>query len=106
MDKYFRFSGVAQRSEYWGVYILAFVLLMILLITGSVFVEAGGGLELFGFLVILASIVANVWLTLSVTVRRCRDAGINPWWAAACYIPYLGAIPWIVIGCLKSDAQT
>ena len=105
MDKYFRFSGLAARSEYWGVYILAFVLLMVLLITGTVLTEAGGGLELFGLLVIFGSVIANFWLTLSVTVRRCRDAGINPWWTAACYIPYLGVIPWVVIGCLKSDVQ-
>ena len=103
MDKYFRFNGTAKRSEYWGVYILAFVLLVILLITGAVITGASGGLEFAGVLIILGSLVANFWLTLSVTIRRCRDAGINPWWTAACYIPYIGAIPWIIIGCLKSD---
>jgi uncharacterized membrane protein YhaH (DUF805 family) len=103
MTQYFRFDGLATRSEYWGVYILAFILLVILLITGTVLIGAGESLELAGILVLVGSIIANVWLTLSVTVRRCRDAGINPWWTAACYVPYLGVIPWIIIGCLKAD---
>ena len=60
-----------------------------------------------GGLVCLAAVVGPCWLAIAATVRRCKDADINPWWTLATLIPYINFIPWIVIGVLptvKKDA--
>jgi len=43
------------------------------------------------------------WAVIATTVRRCRDAGISPWFAGTILIPWFAIIPFIVFGCLKSD---
>jgi uncharacterized membrane protein YhaH (DUF805 family) len=44
-----------------------------------------------------------VWTLLSTTARRCRDAGINPWFSATILIPWIAVIAVIVFGCLKTE---
>ena len=103
MKKYLSFNGVATRSEYWGVTILTFIAFMVTLAIGSALVASGevAG-TILGGLIVLASIVMYTWYFLAVTVKRCRDADINPWWTASTFIPYIGCIPWIVFGCLPT----
>jgi uncharacterized membrane protein YhaH (DUF805 family) len=103
MKKYLSFNGVSARSEYWGVTIIAFIAFMITLTIGSTLVASGevAGIIL-GGLIVLASVVMYIWYFLAVTIKRCRDADINPWWTAATFIPYIGWIPWIVFGCLPT----
>lgn len=107
MEKYFKFDGTATRSEYWGVNVIAgiaaFILIMIGVIIAGTNTTVGVG---FGFLLIIAAFIAAFWITIATAVRRCKNAGINPWWAAATVVPYLGTIVFIVLGCLKSDEGT
>ena len=103
MEKYFKFTGVASRSEFWGVNIIAVIALSIIVLISTGFIAiASAGL---GILLAVAASIAYTWCNLAVTVRRCRDAGINVWWTAACFIPYIGLITWIVIGCLSTNPQ-
>ena len=107
MEKYFKFDSVATRSEYWGVTILGGIAAFILAFIGAAIMAAGSGASMvFGGILLLATLVAAFWLSIATAVRRCRDAGINVWWAAAICIPYLGWIVSIVLGCLKTDAQS
>lgn len=107
MEQYFKFEGSATRSEYWGVNILAGIAGIILLFVGAVFVGTGSTLGIVsGVILAIAAIVALLWISLATTVRRCRNAGINVWWAAAMIIPYIGWIVAIVLGCLKTDEGT
>jgi len=96
MKKYFSFSGRATRSEYWGVMCLSTVLacIIILLAAFSAFNSVLGGLLIIG--TIMASIIAQ----LSTTIRRLRDAEINPWFCLAVFIPYVGLVAFILFGCL------
>jgi uncharacterized membrane protein YhaH (DUF805 family) len=48
--------------------------------------------------------VVTTFLIIAVTIRRCRDIGINPWFTLALAVPYLGIIPFVVFGCLKSES--
>lgn len=110
MDKYFRFSGLATRSEYWAVYLINFAAFLVLLLTGVIFYGIGESMDsvipmLIGGLILVISLVGPCWVAIATTVRRCKDAGINPWWTLATLIPYINLIPWIVIGVLPSDKK-
>lgn len=101
--KYSNFSRRASRSEYWGVLLSVFALSIISLLVGILFM-AGGALGIVpGIVLILATMVISTWIDLATIVARCRDAGINPWFTLACFIPYIGTIVLIVIGCLKTE---
>ena len=103
IEKYFTFTGKATRSEYWGVNIISYLLLLPVLIIGAVFTLGGLIGSVVGGLLILAGVVALTWAVLATTARRCRDAGINPWFAGTILIPWFALIPFIVFGCLKTE---
>jgi uncharacterized membrane protein YhaH (DUF805 family) len=105
IEKYFFFTGNATRSEYWGVNIISYLLLIPILIVGIIFTFGGLLGSVVGGLLILVGVVALSWAVLATTARRCRDAGINPWFAGTILIPWLAIIPFIVFGCLKSNAS-
>ena len=103
IEKYFTFTGKATRSEYWGVNIISYLLLLPVLIIGAVFTMGGLIGSVVGGLLILAGVIALSWAVLATTARRCRDAGINPWFAGTIVIPWFAIIPFIVFGCLKTE---
>jgi len=111
--KYFAFQGKASRSEYWGVYLISWLLLgfftslaFILFVLSLPFTIVVIGL--LGWLTSLAILcvgsILSCWLWISTTIRRCNDAGINPWFAITILLPPpFGTIPVVVFGCLKPD---
>lgn len=86
--KYFVLDGKASRSEYWGISIICYVLALPALFFAGIL----GG-----------SII--IWTLLSTTARRCRDAGINPWFSATILIPWIAVVAVIVFGCLKTEKK-
>jgi uncharacterized membrane protein YhaH (DUF805 family) len=40
---------------------------------------------------------------IATSIRRCRDAGINPWFTLSFLLPYINFIVFIVFGVLKTD---
>jgi len=114
MDEYFSFKGSSTRSEYWAIQLISWGILILILTVGALIMGVGFAAQaasagVLGILVMLAGLVIPVWLLLTVTVRRCRNADINPWWTLSTLIPYIGWIPWIVIGVLPTankDVQT
>lgn len=103
--KYFSVDGTATRSEYWGVNIIAYLLLLPVAIIGVIFTLGGIIGAVVGALMIIAGVVALTWVVIATSARRCRDAGINPWFALTILIPYIAIIPWIVFGCLKTEKK-
>lgn len=101
--KYFEFNGRATRSEYWGVNIISYLSLMVISMIGIMLTFLGVIGAIFGGLLILGGVVALTWCVLATTARRCRDAGINPWFAGTVLIPYIAVVPWIVFGCLQTE---
>jgi len=104
MNKYFKFSGRAGRSEYWGANIVGMLLALVGYAIAVAFVMADSAGLVFGIITSVAVAVAYCWLWISTSIRRCRDAGINTWWTAAVFVPYVGFVVWIVIGVLESKA--
>lgn len=103
MKRYLDFGRTANRSEYWATLILVSVAAMVLTFVSLIPVGLADGDSLaaiFSLILILAIMVLGIWITLAVSVARCRSAGINPWWTAALILPYIGFVVMIVIGCL------
>lgn len=104
--KYLNFSGEATRSEYWGVSVVSFVVFGVaILVSTLLFASTEFTGILIGGILLMAVCVLYIWAFLAVTVKRCRAAGINAWWTASCFVPYIGWVPWIVIGCLPAGAK-
>lgn len=102
MNRYLDFTRLATRSEYWAVLIIASLSTFLVSFVGAAFLLGDGVMAVFGGLFMLAASVLLLWITLSTAASRCRDAGINPWWAASMLIPYIGFVTMIVFGCLES----
>jgi len=111
--KYFSFSGKATRSEYWGVYLIGVLLIMLvgLLATMVALISTPFTLVLIGFIgwisalvIVCVGSVLAFWMWIATAVRRCNDAGINHWFAVTILLPTpLNLIPFIVFGCLPSE---
>ena len=102
ITKYMSFLGRSTRSEYWAINVASYILLLVL----TSLVIFSGITNIVGIILATGLLICGVglssWAILTVTARRCRDAGINPWWAAALFVPYVGVVPWIVFGCLST----
>jgi uncharacterized membrane protein YhaH (DUF805 family) len=111
MTKYFSFSGKATRSEFWAVNVIVLLGGWIALIGALVF-SAGIALasELVGGFFVLSSfaawLVGSLWLIIAVGVRRCRDAGISPFWVIPLVLPIMFVIMTIIFGVLPSEKQS
>lgn len=103
--KYSSFERTATRSEYWGVLLSLFGLSIVLALVSLMFMAAGWFGAIVGVPALLVGMILGTWVSIATTVARCRDAGINPWFTAACFIPYIGTVVMIVIGCLKSKER-
>jgi uncharacterized membrane protein YhaH (DUF805 family) len=107
MKKYFSFLGTASRSEFWAVYLINIAAFIASLMAGLMFLGVGENMDsampmLLGTLILIGAIVGTVWVSIATTVRRCKDADINPWWTLTTLIPYLSFITVIVIGVLPT----
>ena len=111
--KYFASDGKASRSEYWGVYLISWLLLglftslaFILFVLSLPFTIVVIGLVgwIISLAIICAGSVISCWLWITTTIRRCNDIGINPWFSITILLPPpFGTIPVIVFGCLPSE---
>jgi uncharacterized membrane protein YhaH (DUF805 family) len=103
--KYIEFTGTATRSEYWAIYLLTWVLVFIATFLFFILSLSGPIGILLGSVIMLATGFSLVWLMAATAARRCRDAGINPWFVLSFIIPYINFIVFIVMGCLKTEEK-
>lgn len=100
---YFNLQGKSKRSEYWAMNLFCYVALILAGLISALSMMSGVFGVIIGIIFMLSVSVALVWLVMAVTVRRCRDIGISPWFTVSLLIPYIAIIPFIVFGCLKSE---
>jgi uncharacterized membrane protein YhaH (DUF805 family) len=96
IDKYFSFSGRATRSEFWGVFLICYLAVMPIVVLLSVL------LGIVGVALAIASTIASFILMFATSARRCRDAGISPWFSL---VTFVTIIPIIVFGCLPTEKE-
>jgi len=101
--KYLEFTGRATRSEYWGVYIASWLLIIVAMFLFFLLSLSGPFGILVGALLLLSAGFGLTWLVVATAVRRCRDAGINPWFTVSLIIPYINFIVFIVFGVLNTN---
>ena len=104
MTQYFSFYGTAKRQEYWAVIFISFaVAFLATLVSEALLFMIDPNAGIASIFVLLAVIIATAWLQLATAVRRCRDAGISPWWVVLFLIPYVNFVLTIVLGVIRSD---
>lgn len=115
MGKYFSFEGKASRQEYWAVMIILWAAAFAvglgfginLMATASAESVSGIGASVLLFVVLLG---VAIWVDFATTARRCRDAGISPWWTLvlipANFMAFVGIIALVVFGVLPPKETT
>jgi uncharacterized membrane protein YhaH (DUF805 family) len=105
MTHYFNFKGVAKRQEYWAVILILFAVTFVAsaVLQGLMFTGVTG--LYLGVIGIIALVIAGIWAQFATGARRCRDAGISPWWVLLFLLPYVNFVFMIVIGCLKTNQE-
>ena len=98
----FKFSGKSGRVELstYNLGYIAVMLVLIILGAGMLDTNTSAPLGILMFLGAIPLIVAN-W---AVSVRRVRDIGLNPWWALALLVPYVGFA--FSLFCMLAPANT
>lgn len=97
IKKYSDFEGVSSREEYWSVLLVVSVVYfgVITLAINLIFEEPLGYFEMS---IMVASGILGLLLIVATSVRRCRDAGISPWWSLVTFVPYVGIVTTLIVG--------
>lgn len=103
--KYLAFDGIASRSEYWGVILISWAFAAITMMLAAGFSITGYLGMIIGFIAMVVVNVLTIWAGLATSVRRCKDAGINPWFVLTLIIPYVNIVTTIVFGVLESKTD-
>ena len=101
--KYISLEGSASRQEYWAIILISYFVLTFFGSLTSIFLFIPSFFVL-RFIVgscMLALFAGILYIMFAVTHRRCRDIGINPWFALTLLIPTVNFIAIIVFGILS-----
>jgi uncharacterized membrane protein YhaH (DUF805 family) len=101
--QYLAIEGNSNRSEYWGVYLATWLILAIVTMLFFVLTLTGIIGVVLGSIILLVTSATLTWAMLATSIRRCRDAGISPWFTLSFLVPYLNFIVFIVFGVLKTE---
>lgn len=84
----FDYEGRSNRPDFWWFYLADSIVILILLVLG-----------LFNELLLklyILYVIAQIFPSLSLTVRRLRDSG-KPWpWIFISLVPFIGGI-WLIV---------
>ena len=108
MNKYFSFDGLTTRSDYWATLIIIFLASVVFGFIGGFSSTRGeltdnSALVFSGLLTMFIGLVACGFANLALVARRCRDAGLSPWWTLVMIIPYVSIVASIVFGCIPTE---
>ena len=103
--KYLTIDGKANRSEYWGVYLSTWVILAIVTLLFFILTLIGSIGVVIGSIIMLVTSATLTWAMFATSIRRCRDAGISPWFTLSFLLPYINFIVFVVFGVLKTDSD-
>jgi uncharacterized membrane protein YhaH (DUF805 family) len=100
---YLSTEGRASRSEYWGVYLGTWLILALITLIFFVLTLIGAVGIVIGSIIMLLTSATLTWAMIATAIRRCRDAGINPWFTLTFLVPYVNFIVFIVFGVLNTE---
>lgn len=105
--KYLSLEGVATRQEYWAIMLICYFVLTFFGSLSSVFLFVPSFL-IFRLLIgsfMLALLAGILYVMFAVVYRRCKDIGINSWFALVLLVPTINIIAIIVFGLLPKDKK-
>lgn len=88
------FNGRSTRSDYWYAALMNIIISLALNLLSNY-------VGIFSIIAIIYSVVLII-PSLSLTVRRFRDIGKNPWWILIALVPLVGGIIMLVFLCKPS----
>ena len=104
--QYISIEGRATRSEYWGVYLGTWLILALITLVFFVLTLTGAVGIVIGSIIMLLTSATLTWALIATAIRRCKDAGISPWFTLSFLVPYINFIVFIVFGVLNTDKDT
>lgn len=105
IKKYFSLEGTASRQEYWAIILISYFILTFFgsLTSLFLFIPSWLILRLLVGSFMLALFAGLLYLMFATTFRRCKDIGINSWFALVLLIPTINIIAIIVFGLLPTE---
>ena len=101
----FVFKGKTKRSDFWITQLFIFLIYIILVAIGICLfadINFGWGWDLYYFrwagvepyilMPIFTFSIVSLIPSISIQVRRLRDAAKNPWWILISFVPFIGGI--------------
>ena len=89
----FVFRGRTTRRDFWLAFLAEILVSFLIIAIGAVFVGLlGDAWTPIPFYAFVAYSVANVLPSLSIQVRRLRDAGHSPWLLLLAFVPWVGGL--------------
>jgi uncharacterized membrane protein YhaH (DUF805 family) len=92
IEPYMRFTGEADRREYWSVMLYSTLALGLWFFITTMF-----GLPLIMIWLALFPVLIMQWATY---VRRLNHIGLSWWWLLLIFVPYMGLIGFVLLGVL------
>lgn len=99
-NKYFAWTGKADRQEFWMYTLCVFALFIGLSVVSCIlgFIKLG----FLGSLLIAVCVLGLICPNIALMLRRLRDAGFTPWLILVSLVPFIGGIALLVLLCLPS----
>ncbi len=98
LKKYATFTGRARRAEYWMFALFNIIIAVVLGVVDTVIGSPG----ILGGIYVLAVLLPSI----AVGIRRLHDTGRSGWWLLIVFVPFVGAIVFLVFTVMDSHPGT
>ena len=110
-EKFIDGDGRARRLEYWSFVLFAWLTMTGAMLTIFMVTALLGGFDgdtppvttMFALLLVFGWMLLLAIPGISVAVRRLHDVGLSGWLYLLTFIPYVGGLFMLVIGCIPSQ---
>ena len=93
----FDFKGRTRRADFWLAIFANTIALFAFVVAGLLFVMLVGDFATVApFAIVVAYFIVTIVPSISIQVRRLRDAGFSPWFLLLTLVPYVGLVLFIM----------
>ena len=93
----FDFKGRTRRADFWLAIFAINIVLFAFVIAGLLFVMlVGDFVTVAPFTIVVAYSIVTIVPSISIQVRRLRDAGFSPWLLLLALVPYVGLVLFVM----------
>jgi len=96
IKKYAVFDGRAQRQEFWMFFLINLIISTVINVIDLNLLGTNG---IIGLVYTLAVLLPSI----ALSIRRLHDTGRNGWWLLVLFVPFIGAIVFLVFACQDSE---